>query len=414
MAKTVTFPVTGYDYTANKGKDYNIRDPKNYDNVLGVLPKGDKNNPTIITIHKKHKETKYEIEYNGKRGNIYTSLKLKDAATTAGTEKQEEKKDKVVSSLRGNRFKEFRIEKDKIKIDSFLNQGSYNGYTLLFNFMAGNPYYQGKFIKRESPKFQSGVADYTGMNTISPQRIQTRIASYNEEALDDRGFIHLPLTSSLKSSQTMEYSARALGLTEDLTTALIRGGVDRAFDQWKKEIGVKLDTNAKAQQYQALYNRFANEKLNVVTSAGITSSDISSGISQNPRTYEQYSSAAVREFEFSYKFYPKNEGESKQIKDMIKKFRYHSLAKRGTSSPLRLANPDRVLLRVYWYDTLEEKKEATQLFKFKPCVITKVDAQYGGDDIPSYLPNHAPSEINFTIGLREQEHVYADDVADGY
>lgn len=220
----------------------------------------------------------------------------------------------------------------------------------------------------------------------------------------------------------MEYSARALGLTEDLTTALIRGGLDRAFDQWKKEIGVKLDTNAKAQQIQALYNRFANEKLNVVTSAGITSSDISSGITQNPRTYEQYSSAAVREFEFSYKFYPKNKKESEHIRDMIKKFRYHSLAKRGASSPLRLANPDRVLLRVYWYvakpdredQKFKYKNESTQLFKFKPCVITKVDVQYGGDDIPSYLPNYTPSEISFTIGLREQEHVYADDVADGY
>lgn len=337
-------------------------------------------------------------------------------ARSGGASERTPSGEQIASSLRAITDKEKEIETAKIPITNFITGYNKRGYTLLFNFIAGNPYYQSTFVKREPGKFSSGVAKMANLGSIDNDRLQTKITGYNEESIGVRGYIHLPLNVSLKSSQTFNYAAKAMALTADFTTSVIRGGVGGAIETAKQKVALGVDTSRSAQQFQGVYNKLFDDSVNIVTKMGAESADIASGISANPRTYEQYTGTAVREFEFAWKFFARNVEESNAINQLITKFRYHAAAKRGKSHPLRMANPDRVVLRMYWVDdgNGEKDSETEYINKFKPLVITGVDVQYGGD-VPTYFEGtHAPVEINLTVKLKEQENVYADDIAIGY
>lgn len=402
------------------------------DDGSGVFVKGEGRNKTAVDILYKE----YDLEPPKGTGGTYyiltTQLRLsggrRGGGGGGGGGGKAPSEAEIAKALRAITDEEKKIETAKIPITNFITGYNKRGYTLLFNFIAGNPYYQSAFVKRESGKFSSGVAKMGNLNSIDNDRLQTKITGYNEDALGVRGYIHLPLNVSLKSSQTFNYAAKAMALTADFTTSVIRGGVGGAIETAKQKIALGIDTSRSAQQFQGVYNKLFDDSVNVVTKMGAESGDIASGISANPRTYEQYTGTAVREFEFVWKFFARNAEESDAINELITKFRYHAAAKRGKSHPLRMANPDRVVLRMYWVDDgngeiMEEddkkkkkvtKPEATYLHRFKPLVITGVDVQYGGD-IPTYFEGtHAPTEINLTVKLKEQENVYADDIAIGY
>lgn len=401
------------------------------DKGSGVFVKGEGRSKKAVDIL----YAEHDLESpNGTGGTYYiltTQLRLsggRRGGGGGGSPGKAPSEAEVAKALRAITDEEKKIETAKIPITNFITGYNKRGYTLLFNFIAGNPYYQSAFVKRESGKFSSGVAKMGNLNSIDNDRLQTKITGYNEDALGVRGYIHLPLNVSLKSSQTFNYAAKAMALTADFTTSVLRGGVGGAIETAKQKIALGVDTSRTAQQFQGVYNKLLDDSVNIVTKTGVESGDIASGISANPRTYEQYTGTAVREFEFAWKFFARNEEESNAINELITKFRYHAAAKRGKSHPLRMANPDRVILRMYWVDDgngeiMEEdekkkkkvtKPEATYLHRFKPLVITGVDVQYGGD-IPTYFEGtHAPTEINLTVKLKEQENVYADDIAIGY
>jgi hypothetical protein len=121
----------------------------------------------------------------------------------------------------------------------------------------------------------------------------------------------------------------------------------------------------------------------------------------NPFREVFFESVDYRTFNFRYRFFPKDESETKKIQEIIKTFKMH-MHPELSRNKLFYVYPSEFQLRYFYKD-----KENQYLHKFAPCVLTDMQVDYGGDQFATFQ-NGAPVEIGLTLTFRELEQVTAE------
>jgi len=119
----------------------------------------------------------------------------------------------------------------------------------------------------------------------------------------------------------------------------------------------------------------------------------SAKVALNPFKEVLFESIDFRSFSFKYRFLPKSESESKHVKSIIDKFKFHMHPELSTNK-LFFIYPSEFQISYFYKD-----KKNEYLHNFKPCVLESMDVTYGGDTYSSFLDTGYPTEVTYLSRL---------------
>jgi hypothetical protein len=124
------------------------------------------------------------------------------------------------------------------------------------------------------------------------------------------------------------------------------------------------------------------------------------GVAVNPLLFLQFQRPEFKEYSLSWVMTPRNEQESRIIRDIVLECKR---AAAPTNLGLFMGYPKIALIKM-WPDNLFDS------IKFKPCVITSVQANYTAAPTPSFHKNGAPTVVTLVLNLKEMQFWFRDEI----
>lgn len=134
--------------------------------------------------------------------------------------------------------------------------------------------------------------------------------------------------------------------------------------------------------------------------AGINARDLlrrSAGVTVNPWRETLFEQVDFRTFSFRYRFFPKDEAESRRVHTIIGMFKEH-MHPELSKERLFFIYPSEFEI-TYMFGL----KENPFLFRFAPSALEDMQVDYGSGEGMSSFSNGAPTEINLLLKFRELE-----------
>ena len=143
--------------------------------------------------------------------------------------------------------------------------------------------------------------------------------------------------------------------------------------------------------------------------AGDLQSTISkaSGTALNPFKEVVFESVDFRTFNFKYKFFPKNAGESQAVQNIITLFKIHMHPELSAGRLFFIAPSEFQI--TYYFNSAPNR----YFHKFRPCALESMDVSYGADQFTAFR-NGNPTEIHMTLAFRELEILTRASIKEGY
>ena len=123
----------------------------------------------------------------------------------------------------------------------------------------------------------------------------------------------------------------------------------------------------------------------------------------NPFREVLFESVDYRTFQFSYRFLPRTESETKKIQSIISTFK-ENMHPEITQQKLFYIYPSEFDIK-YFY----KNKENKYLHKFARCALTDMVVDYGGDQFVTFNDG-APVEIGMTLKFQELEQMTSEGI----
>lgn len=243
-----------------------------------------------------------------------------------------------------------------------------------------------------------------------------------------------PIPANLSVASKTDYENKGLGMLgamgagrlnttgalDDVTNALMTGAGD-VLD------GVGLNTGSDTQTAAAVsavgISSFAassiGKKMGISAlgagglagaAAGATvveSLGLKAGLAVNPHLAVLFKGVGLRTFAFQYKFVARNQQESNQLRDIIKKLNYH-MHPDYFAGNFAFKYPDEFRI-----EFSQNRKE--WLFNIKDCVMTDMTVNYNGEGMPLFFEDvGGPVSIDISMSFQETKIFTKRDYAEDY
>jgi hypothetical protein len=138
----------------------------------------------------------------------------------------------------------------------------------------------------------------------------------------------------------------------------------------------------------------------------------SAGLAQNPQFEIVYKQTPNRDFQFDFKFVPKNAEEAQQILGILQTFRFHAAPEIEKSS----GTIGRYLIPPSEFDIqfLYKGQENTNIPKISTCVLENIDINYTSSGTWTTFDDGLPVEIYMQLNFKEVEMITKDLIEKGY
>jgi hypothetical protein len=117
-------------------------------------------------------------------------------------------------------------------------------------------------------------------------------------------------------------------------------------------------------------------------------------------------------FTFAYDIVPRSEREATEVKNIIKKFKIHSAAKKGTvaegAAGLFLKAPE-----VFRIEYMSGGSPHPYLNRFKMCALMNITVNYTGSGTYATYSDATPVHMTMALTFRELTPIYAEDYETG-
>lgn len=136
--------------------------------------------------------------------------------------------------------------------------------------------------------------------------------------------------------------------------------------------------------------------------AQLAGAAVPGGFAINPLMFMLFQRPEYRQFSLSWILTPRNEKESKTIKDIITECK-------KAASPEKMAGgflmtyPKIAMIKM-WPDNIFGH------MVFKPCIVTSVQANYTAAPVASFHKNGAPTVISLTLNLQEMQFWFRSEI----
>jgi hypothetical protein len=216
-------------------------------------------------------------------------------------------------------------------------------------------------------------------------------ALQNEPVYDQMVSLYLPFCTKINNEDSFIY--------EDTSgTAAIRGLLDAAG-------GVGNSIDAATQGLEAAAT-------NIQTGGIGTAVSLARGVIVNPRLEKLFKQKDMRNFQFSWELYPRNEDELKAIRELVYTFRYHAhpakdetvVGTEPSNTQINLRVPAEFAVKFMSYSNRDGKstfQENPYLPKIARCVITNISVDYTANSVYSSFKNDGPTAVTLTISMSE-------------
>jgi len=243
-----------------------------------------------------------------------------------------------------------------------------------------------------------------------------------------------PIPANLSVASKTDYENKGLGILgalgagrlnttgalDDVSSALMNGASD-VFD------GKGLDTGDGTQTGLAIgavaVASFAASKIGkklkldglaigglAGATAGATvveSLGLKAGLAVNPHLAVLFKGVGLRTFAFQYKFVARNQQESNQLRDIIKKLNYH-MHPDYFAGNFAFKYPDEFRI-----EFSQNRKD--WLFNLKDCVMTDMTVNYNGEGMPLFFEDvGGPVSIDISMSFQETKIFTKRDYAEDY
>jgi hypothetical protein len=230
------------------------------------------------------------------------------------------------------------------------------------------------------------------------------------------GTIILPIPDDIRDTNRAQWGPSSLGIG----AGAIGAGIAGLFgSEGVKDIQNKLlKTGEKF--YGAAQSGTAQKVIqSAAISVGINAllgnanpSEIASryaGVVANPNLELIFTGVTIRDgFSFGFDMTPRSQKEAEVIKQIIRKFKYHSAAKKGrtgeNASGLFLQAPE-----VFRIQYMNGSRPHPYLNKFKVCALTNMSVNYAPGGTYATYSDGAPVNVQLGLGFQELTPIYAED-----
>lgn len=255
----------------------------------------------------------------------------------------------------------------------------------------------------EAGQFQSSIR-FPGdlnRNTNTPF-MSMQFSAYRRRSINEQPFyeqvmkIALPIPENLVESYALGYGKDNLGSVIGSITEVVSAGIPSTLGEVGTALGTALSgigVGVAAGVLGAVANNVpgGQQTINRVVNAA----QVLSGITTNPFQVVLFKAPEFRSHQFSWKLVPRNVQESEAIRALIETFRFHAHPGISSTSGVFFSYPEILEINL--------RPSDKYLYKFKPCVVESVSANFAPNSPSFYRSTGAPTAVNFTIKLQEIE-----------
>lgn len=229
----------------------------------------------------------------------------------------------------------------------------------------------------------------------------------------EKGTIILPIPDSVEDKNSVTWGNSEIGPLQALALkggeSVIKNpaGAGMALMEALDNIGGAAKTGTTQRYLQALGIGLASNTLLGQTRSINEVASRYAGVVANSNIELIFSSVTLRDsFTFAFDIVPRSQKEAQQVKEIIRKFKKHSAAKKsvGDATGLFLKAPE-----VFKLEYMNGSKRHPYLNRFKICALRGMSVDYASSNTYATYPDGAP--VNMTLGLNFQEltPIYAED-----
>ena len=239
----------------------------------------------------------------------------------------------------------------------------------------------------------------------------------SKKPLINTGTILLPIPSNVQDTNNVQYDSSTLN---GLAAAGIEGAegimkIDlgkNVFDQipnvasrFKTRVteGIRTDEAAK----NVVSKFLASKALNIFGGQVTTSQLLARGSGEilNPNMELLFGGPTLRNFRFSFKFTPRNEKESQQVKLIIRAFK-RNMAPQAEGGTLNSGNFFLKTPNVFSLRYRTGRKNHPFLHRFKQCFLTDMQTTYTGEGVHATYDDGTPVSMQLDLSFKELQPIY--------
>jgi hypothetical protein len=229
--------------------------------------------------------------------------------------------------------------------------------------------------------------------------ISFNFQEYKKRSINDspflrsEGTVRLPLPSNLKDNLNVSYAAEPLGPAVGAALESAIGTGPSATGEAGLTQGLGRIVGAGASFIEGT----AVETIQKQAPQAAAAASAYSGMAVNPFQTVLFKQPTFKKHNFSWKLMPRDEVESGKIRDLVRKFQFHTSPGVSEGNGLFFTFPSMVIVSLF--------PSSEFLYRFKPCVIESVDVNYAAGSGPSFFKrSQAPTAVTLSIQMQEIEY----------
>lgn len=230
-----------------------------------------------------------------------------------------------------------------------------------------------------------------------------------------KGYILLPVPDTIQDANSAQWGVSSLNPLQVAAGGAIQGLYGATdFEGAKSKFLSKLQESLKAAGSGASQKYFQSLGIslgtNVLLPGELKQNEVLSRIGGqivNSNVELLFSGVTLRgDFTFGFDIVPRSKKESDQVKEIIKKLKFHSAAKKqsGAARGLFIKSPE-----VFKLEYMSGNKAHPFLNKFKICALKGMSVNYTGSGSYATYADATPVNMVLTLVFQELTPIYADD-----
>ena len=134
-----------------------------------------------------------------------------------------------------------------------------------------------------------------------------------------------------------------------------------------------------------------------------------SGTSANPKKEQLFKQVDYRSFTFTYQFFPRSANEAKNVREIIKAFKFHMHPEYRDQNQFLYVYPSE--FDIFYY---QNGKENLNIHRHPSCVLTDMSVTYSPTGIFTTFDDGMPTQVNVTLTFMELALLSKAEIKDGF
>jgi hypothetical protein len=265
---------------------------------------------------------------------------------------------------------------------------------------ASDDYLRITALEYKAPGFSSPTGRFDAPTAGDPRDIKKEL-----------DYFILPIPDDVKDTNSTSWNPNSLNPIQVAAGGVAQSLVQSDFDRIKakgEEALNEITSGSTQKLIQSLFINFATNKLLGGNSTLDQTLSRYAGAVTNSNIELIFSGVNLRQpFSFAFDMVPRSQKEAQVIKQIIRKFKQYSAAKKqglGTGNGLFLKAPD-----VFKLEYMSGVNRHPYLNRFKICALNGISVNYTGSGTYATYSDGAPVNIILGLSFQELSPIYAED-----